>query len=48
LAKEMAEQAKKQQRSNKQTLKRRRAAEREEGRVARAATRKEAARLKEL
>jgi hypothetical protein len=48
LAKEMAEQAKAQQRCEKQTLKRRKAVEREEGRLAKAAAREEAARLKEL
>jgi hypothetical protein len=48
LAKEMAEREKEQQCNDKQALKRRREAEREEGHVAKAAMREEAARLKEL
>jgi hypothetical protein len=48
LAKELAQRAKEQQRCEKQELKRRKAMELEEGRVAKAAAREEAARVKEL
>jgi hypothetical protein len=48
LSKELAQQAKEQQCCEKQDLKRRKAMERKEGRVARLAARDEAARLKEL